>query len=165
MRDPDPHVRDHPPVRLAALSPGDLSEVRAVEELTPSTRRLLPAVLPRPDHRWLVARTPDGRLAGVAGVVDAVGDAHVLDVVVLPGFRLRGLGRRLLRALLDVARDELGCGAATLEVRASNLPAQALYRRLGFVGAGTRPGYYPPAPDGSREDAIIMWLHDLSGAR
>ena len=45
----------------------------------------------------------------------------------------------------------------TLEVRASNTGAQALYRRFGFVPAGVRQRYYE-----NTEDAIVMWCHDIA---
>jgi ribosomal-protein-alanine N-acetyltransferase len=52
---------------------------------------------------------------------------------------------------------EAGASALTLEVRVSNEPAKALYRRFGLAPAGVRRGYYEP--DG--EDALIMWAHDI----
>jgi ribosomal protein S18 acetylase RimI-like enzyme len=56
---------------------------------------------------------------------------NVHDLCVLAGHRGQGLGRRLLQAVLDVARDA-GCSAVTLEVRSDNEVAQRLYRSLGF---------------------------------
>jgi ribosomal-protein-alanine N-acetyltransferase len=53
----------------------------------------------------------------------------------------------------------VGADALTLEVRASNTSAQALYRRFGFSAAGVRKGYY--ADNG--EDAIVMWANDIRG--
>ena len=52
-----------------------------------------------------------------------------------------------------------GCTAWTLEVRASSTGAQALYRSFGFAPAGVRARYYE-----GREDAIVMWCHDIQGA-
>lgn len=109
-------------------------------------------------RRYLVARV--GRAvvgyAGVWIVRDPDGDqAHVTNVVVAPERRRQGIARRLL---LDLARgiiDE-GCVAWTLEVRASSAGAQELYRRFGFVPAGVRKNYYD-----NREDAIVMWCHDI----
>jgi ribosomal-protein-alanine N-acetyltransferase len=58
----------------------------------------------------------------------------------------------LMRHILTVVAAE-GVKRATLEVRRSNVPAQKLYERLGFVQAGVRPDYYTqPA-----EDALILW--------
>ena len=54
--------------------------------------------------------------------------------------------------ILMMAKE--GMERMTLEVRASNMPAQRLYGRLGFIKAGVRKGYYSD----NREDAFIMWL-------
>jgi len=78
-------------------------------------------------------------------------EGHVLDLGVDPAQRRHGIGTALLRALLDALLAR-GARAVTLEVRAGNLGAQALYRAEGFAVEGRRPGYYP---DG--EDAVIMW--------
>ena len=56
---------------------------------------------------------------------------------------------------------EHGCNALTLEVRISNEPAQALYKRFGLVPAGVRRGYYEP----DDEDALVMWARDIDTPR
>lgn len=82
-------------------------------------------------------------------------EAHITLLAVTPPYRGQGLGRWLLLHLLQGARDR-GMERATLEVRASNAPALALYRCLGFKTAGRRRGYYD---DG--EDALILWCNGL----
>ncbi len=115
-------------------------------------------------RHWLVAETGDphgaGPVIGFAGMmlVEASGEGHVMNVAIDSGARRRGIGRRLCRALFDHAAAE-GFDALTLEVRASNQPAIELYRHLGFAPVGVRPGYYSNA-DRTREDGLIMWLHD-----
>ena len=52
---------------------------------------------------------------------------------------------------------KLGATDLTLEVRAGNHPAQALYRRFGMAPVGIRPSYYQP----DNEDALIMWANDI----
>ena len=59
------------------------------------------------------------------------------------------------------AAREKGATALTLEVRASNERAQALYGRFGFATAGVRKGYYAGAD--AAEDAVVMWAHDIDG--
>jgi ribosomal-protein-alanine N-acetyltransferase len=54
-----------------------------------------------------------------------------------------------------------GLSGVTLEVRASNVAAQELYRRFGFAPGGIRRNYYADL----REDALIMWAHDLDSDR
>lgn len=57
---------------------------------------------------------------------------------------------------MTLAYEELEITEMTLEVRVSNLPAQALYTKLGFVTEGKRDKYY----EDNKEDALIMWCHD-----
>ena len=83
----------------------------------------------------------------------AVGEAHILNVCVAPEHQGRGLGRKLVRAILHVARGR-GVERVFLEVRPSNPGAIALYHDAGFNEIGRRPRYYP-AKDG-REDALVM---------
>jgi len=56
---------------------------------------------------------------------------NVHDLSVLPAYRGRGIGRRLLETAIDCARRR-GCCGVTLEVRADNAPAKHLYKSLGF---------------------------------
>jgi ribosomal-protein-alanine N-acetyltransferase len=103
---------------------------------------------------YLVARR--GRtVVGYGGLMFAVDEAHVTNLAVHPDHRRDGVATRLLLALADDAIDR-GCPAWTLEVRASNVAAQELYRRFGFAPAGVRARYYEGV-----EDAIVMWCHDI----
>jgi len=97
----------------------------------------------------------DGVIAGYGVLSIGAGEAHVLNLCIGPDWRGRGLGRHLLRRLLDIARWN-GAEQAFLEVRPSNPMAQELYLSMGFHEIGRRPRYYP-AKDG-REDAIVMSL-------
>lgn len=83
----------------------------------------------------------------------AVGEAHVLNLCVDPQSHSQGVGRALLRCLLQVAREHGAC-SAYLEVRPTNAHALALYRSEGFRTIGTRRAYYPS--DTGREDAFIL---------
>ena len=79
--------------------------------------------------------------------------ADMIDLRVLASSRRQGLGKRLLRASL-IALE--GVTTVDLEVRESNLAAQALYRAMGFQETGRRPDYYAAAS--GREPAILMSL-------
>lgn len=78
-------------------------------------------------------------------------EAHIATLAVHPDFRSLGIGRRLLARSLEQARER-GAVSALLEVRASNLTAQALYAQFGFVVDGVRPRYYQD----NHEDALLM---------
>ena len=106
---------------------------------------------------YVVARS-EGRVVGFAGIWLMVDEAHVTTFGVHPDHRRRGVGRRLLLRLAELA-VELGTARMTLEVRVSNEPAQALYRSFGFRVAGRRIAYY--SDDG--EDALVMTTSELAG--
>jgi ribosomal-protein-alanine N-acetyltransferase len=108
---------------------------------------------------YRVARLGD-RVVAFGGIWLMVDDAHITTFGVHPEHRRRGIGRRLLLELADVAL-ELGSARLTLEVRVSNEAAQALYQSFGFVEAGRRVAYY--SDDG--EDALVMTTPDLTGFR
>ena len=112
--------------------------------------------IPRRDRTWWAAYSSEGKpgevgtLVGYAGgwVVD--GDVQILKVGTDPAWRRRGIARELLAHVAADARN-LGAQTVSLEVRAGNEGAQALYKALGLAPVGTRPRYYS-----DREDALIM---------
>jgi ribosomal-protein-alanine N-acetyltransferase len=85
--------------------------------------------------------------------------AHIPTIATHPRFTGRKLGAYLLLHLLILAQS-LGCAEATLEVRVSNKPAQALYRRTHFAEVGRRRRYYSD----NNEDALIMTRPTLVAA-
>jgi [ribosomal protein S18]-alanine N-acetyltransferase len=89
------------------------------------------------------------------------GEAHILNLCVAEAYRCRGVGRRLLGALIERAA-EAGMADAFLEVRPSNTAAIRLYLALGFEQAGMRRGYYQAA--NGREDAAVLKRALRSGA-
>jgi [ribosomal protein S18]-alanine N-acetyltransferase len=105
-------------------------------------------------HYYRAARTAQGELVGYAGLAltsrPPQAEAEVHTIGVAPRFQRRGVGRRLLRALLARA-DELSA-AIFLEVRTDNEAAIALYAAEGFEVIGVRRRYYQP----SGADAYTM---------
>ena len=99
---------------------------------------------------WLVA-VEDGRVAGYVGSQTVMGETDMMNIAVYPEFRRRGIAEQLVEALIEQLR-ELGSKCLTLEVRASNDAAQALYEKLGFLQIGRRPRYYR----NPKEDALIL---------
>jgi ribosomal-protein-alanine N-acetyltransferase len=100
----------------------------------------------------LVART-GGRVVAFACAYVVVDELMINDLAVDASRRREGLGRALLRTLVDGARTR-GCRRVTLEVRPSNASARALYGAFGFELVGRRSGYYAD----TGEDALLMAL-------
>ena len=99
---------------------------------------------------WLVAEE-DGVVAGYVGSQTVCAETDMMNVAVTADFRRRGIGEMLVNALVEELKA-LESHSLTLEVRASNAPAQALYEKLGFREVGRRPKYY----QNPREDALIL---------
>jgi ribosomal-protein-alanine N-acetyltransferase len=97
-----------------------------------------------------------GELIAYCMAMRGAGEMHLLNITVAPVARRRGHARRLLGALVALCHAQ-GDERIWLEVREANIDAQATYLRLGFTQVGMRKGYYP-APDGAREDAVVMSL-------
>jgi ribosomal-protein-alanine N-acetyltransferase len=97
----------------------------------------------------------DEQIVGYAVMSMGAGEAHILNLCVREDGRRAGIGRTLIRYLIEQAEDA-GMAEAFLEVRPSNAIAMVLYRSLGFEQIGTRRGYYQAA--GGREDAAVLRL-------
>jgi|SRR6185503_14183568 len=108
---------------------------------------------------WVVRLEPDAEPAGFALAWHAADEVHLLDLAVDPGARRRGVGRKLVGAVLGYARDA-SARLVLLEVRRSNDAAIALYRSAGFSENGVRRGYYSD----NGEDAVEMSI-ELSEMR
>jgi ribosomal-protein-alanine N-acetyltransferase len=83
----------------------------------------------------------------------AAGEGEILTVAVARTHRGQGLGRALMDAVLRKLHSERA-EELLLEVDETNVPAIALYKRLGFNEVARRPGYYEH--EGRRSDAIVM---------
>ena len=114
-------------------------------------------------RRWFAhAHAPVGAPApvvGYAGFWVMVDEAHISTLATHPQWRRRGIAELLLLAMTERAA-ELDARVLTLEVRASNVSAQALYRKYGFDVVGRRTQYYSD----NNEDALIMTTPPLTSA-
>lgn len=129
---------------------GALAELERVCFSAPWTRDGLAAELQNPCAVFFVAEFGGG-VAGYAGMNCVLDECYVDNVAVFPQYRRRGVARALMGSLTDVA-ERRGASFVTLEVRASNAGAIALYAGTGFREAGRRPGFY----SGPNEDALIL---------
>ncbi len=159
------------------------SHLRAVLQIDravyqrPWSKSLYLDELSQPRNRlYLVAR--DRRtVIGYVGLIAVAGEGHIASLAVDPSTQNQGVGSVLLLALHQAVRnkrlpgpDPVGEDIAaiqhmTLEVRASNLIAQRLYSKFGYAPVGTRASYYRGRPGQKREDAIVMWCHDINNAK
>lgn len=96
----------------------------------------------------------DDEVVGYAGIWVILDEAHITTLAVCPTRQNRGVGQQLLNHIICEG-EKKGANRMTLEVRLSNIKAQDLYKKYGFVSCGVRPNYYQD------EDAVIMWLDDL----
>ena len=150
-----------PHAEIRAMRREDLPAVAAMEAASydfPWSQGIFSDCLKAGHPCWVL--WVEGEVAGYGVLSVAAGEAHVLNVCIGPGHRGVGLGRLLMRRLLDIARWN-GATRVFLEVRPSNPIAQKLYESMGFGEIGRRPKYYPARQ--GREDAIVMAL-DLSPA-
>ena len=151
-------VTQQPIVVLRGMQEADLAAVLAVERCAytaPWSEGIFRDCL-RVRYRCLVAENADVVVGhGVMSV--AAGECHILNLCVHPDLHGRGIGRRMLRRLLALARQD-EADTAFLEVRASNAGAIALYQSEGFIEIGLRRGYYPgpQTKNRRREDALAM---------
>ena len=99
---------------------------------------------------WLVAMEGE-TLAGYIGSQISYGEADMMNVAVSPDHRRKGIGEKLILALMEELKAR-ECISLALEVRASNAPAIALYEKLGFGQIGLRKNYYR----NPKEDALIL---------
>ena len=121
----------------------------------PWSRAQLEATLTDESTELFVALC-DGQVAGYAGLSFVLDEGSVTDVAVFPPFRGRGFGRALVQRLKQRSQ-ELRLAFITLEVRASNQAAIALYQSEDFVPVGCRRDFYRKPT----EDAVLMtWTNN-----
>jgi ribosomal-protein-alanine N-acetyltransferase len=137
----------------------DLDAVMAIESRsfpTPWSRNAFHSELMENNFATYLVLDFHGRVVAYGGMWIILDEAHVTNVAVHPDFRGHHLGERMMVGLMERAKS-LGAHRMTLEVRRSNLVAQNLYQKLGFIQLGVRRGYYTDP----REDAFIMWKDPL----
>ena len=139
------------------LSADDIETVVEIERLSnshPWTERNFHEALAS-GYLCIIARD-HGAVSGFAVARLLVDEAELLLIAVTPAMRRQGIA---LLLWIELAERLKASGARTvhLEVRESNLSAQAFYLTRGFTQAGIRPKYYPNgALESEREDAILM---------
>ena len=142
------------PVECRKAEAGDIDAIVALEQLCfsiPWSRTSIEnEVCGSRFARFFVAEA-DGQIAAYIGSRLLMGECEIFNVATHPDHQGQGIATALMEYFIAQVESE-GAGAISLDVRPSNAPALALYRKFGFEDKGRRPHYYT---DG--EDAIIMW--------
>lgn len=134
------------------MNESHVASVAALEKLCfadPWSEKSIASELNNPLALWLVAVEGE-TVCGYIGSQSVMGQSDMMNVAVHPDHRRKGLGEMLVVALCDALSKENE--SLTLEVRVSNHPAVALYKKLGFIQVGLRRNYYR----NPREDALIL---------
>ena len=140
--------------RIIDTTEAQLGQIEAIEQQCfscPWTMDQLRSQLSDDRHVFLAAVEESGAVLGYVGMMYVLDEGYISNVAVAPAYRRRGVADALISALMTRA-EELNLAFVTLEVRAGNEPAKALYAKHGFVPVGRRKNYY----DLPKEDAILM---------
>ena len=143
-----------PGIAIDPMHPDHLDSLADLESLafsTPWSYDALAEELQNPLAVFLVAEDVDAESAvGYLGMHHILDEGFIANLAVHPAYRRQGIARSLLREAQEYAEAH-DLARLTLEVRASNVPAIALYEGMGFTRDGIRPGFY----DSPKEDAAI----------
>ena len=148
-------------VRIVPMNADHLDEVAELERIcfsVPWSRNMLAEELDNLLSAFLVALDDNDKVVGYAGVQVILDEGYITNVAVRPECRRQGIAAKLLQVFLDFAKANK-LTFLTLEVRASNYDAIALYGSRGFRSVGRRRNYY----EHPREDAIIMTKEFANG--
>jgi len=141
-------------VHIVPMNSDHLDEVAELERIcfsTPWSRNMLAEELDNLLSAFLVALDDAGRVVGYAGLQVVLDEGYITNIAVRPECRKRGVASQLLQVFMNFAEGNR-LAFLTLEVRASNYDAIALYGSRGFRSVGRRKNYY----EHPKEDAIIM---------
>ena len=142
-------------MKIVSMTAHHVAQVAALEKLCfsdPWSEKSVGSELENPLSLWLVALEGE-QVVGYIGSQTVLDGSDMMNVAVDPDFRRRGIAEALVTALAARLK-EMGSCRLTLEVRASNEPAKALYEKLGFGQVGCRKNYYR----NPKEDALILQL-------
>ena len=138
---------------IVNMNESHVAQVAALEKICfsdPWSENSVASELKNPLSCWLVAEE-DGEVAGTVGSQSVMDESDIVNVAVPPDHRRKGIAAALVAELVEALKKrESRC--LTLEVRASNEPAKALYEKLGFTQVGLRKNYYR----NPKEDALIL---------
>ena len=138
---------------LETMNAAHVAQIAALEKICfsdPWSERSIASELDNKLAFWLVAVEGES-VTGYIGSQTVMEETDMMNVAVHPDFRRQGIAEALVSGLVEHLKT-MGSHCLTLEVRASNAPAIALYEKLGFAEIGRRKNYYR----NPREDALIL---------
>ena len=131
-----------------------IPQIEALERLCfslPWTAEALCAQLKDGQHEFIAAFDAQGRVLGYVGMMFVLDEGYISNVAVSPDCRRQGIADALIDRLCELCKVH-ALAFVSLEVRAGNVPAIALYEKHGFERVGLRKNYY----ERPKEDALIM---------
>jgi ribosomal-protein-alanine N-acetyltransferase len=140
-------IRDYKDEDFKALCRMD--QICFLDEIAFSARDFQ-AYLEHPNRLVRVAEKSGQLIGFILALVQNDSSVHMITLDVLPEFRRQGAGILLMNAVHEEMAKH-GITTAILEVSCNNLPAQKLYKKLGYKNIGILPGYYC-----GKEDAYCM---------
>ncbi len=139
---------------LVPMTADHLDEMAELEQVcfsAPWSRAMLAEELKNLAAAYVVAEAENGAVLGYAGLHAVADEGYITNVAVRPECRRQGVATALLKVFFRFAAARR-LRFLTLEARASNKAARALYAGLGFREAGVRRNYY----ETPREDAVLL---------
>lgn len=136
------------------MTPADINAVMQIEISVypyPWTKGILADCIRAGYDCWVA--TENEKIIGHGVLSVAAGESHILNLAVHHAYQGQGIGKQLLKQLMDTARVK-SADIILLEVRPSNKAAIHIYESTGFNEIGCRKAYYP-APQG-KEDALLF---------
>lgn len=140
-------------IEYVLMEPQHVQQVAQLEKQCfsdPWSENAVNSELTNPLSLWIIA-VDGSEVVGYVGSQSVLGEADMMNIAVSPDRRRNGIAVKLVESLIaHLMEKDVRC--LSLEVRASNAPAAALYQKLGFQQVGRRPNYYAKP----KEDALIL---------
>lgn len=143
---------------IESMTVDDISQVAEIERQIfsiPWSEKAFRNSMESDNTIYIVAKE-NNNVVGYAGMYLSFEEGNITNVAVNPLSRRKGIGEKIVRDILNRAYEK-GVRDVFLEVRETNSVAIALYEKIGFKEEGIRKNFY----DKPRENALIMWKHNL----
>ncbi|HLS60026.1 MAG TPA: ribosomal protein S18-alanine N-acetyltransferase [Virgibacillus sp.] len=135
----------------------DIDEVMEVEKASftePWPKEIFAQEVLKNDYAYYFIAQLNNKVIGYAGMWVVIDDAQITNIAIIPQYRGLKIGEKLFEYVCQQAM-KMSVKRLSLEVRVSNVIAQGMYRKFGFVPGGIRKNYYTD----NQEDAIVMWVN------